>query len=66
MLVENFAKKTVKNPRFGHWFPAAQNTGHNTRTNKTYLEERARTERYYNSPVFYMRQCLNALDNAKK
>ena len=53
--------KTSKNNRFSHWFPPAHSTGHNTRNKNTYHEEIPRTERYKNSPVFYMRRRMNTI-----
>ena len=51
---DNFTIKTSKNPKYKSWFPLLNDTGHNTRTTNTYLEEYARTECYKNSPVFAM------------
>ena len=59
---DSFAKKTAMNPRYKDWFPKVPNTGHNTRSNTTYHEEFARTERMRNSPVFLMRRRLNQLN----
>ena len=61
-LVDSFAQKTSRNPRYNDtWFPKLEQTEHDTRNKLTYREEYARTERYKNSPVFYMRRRLNLL-----
>ena len=65
-LVDSFAKKTSKNPRYSAWFPRVAPTDHNIRERLTYQEEFARTERYKNSPVFYMRRRLNWLETEQK
>ena len=58
--IEKFAKKTLKNERFSSkWFPEAPPTDHNTRFPKRYLEERCRTSRLYNSPMYMMRRIIN-------
>lgn len=58
-IFKNFALKTAADPRFVHWFPKISETGHNTRNTYKYAEEYARTDRYFNSPVFNMRRLLN-------
>ena len=60
-LVDNFARKASRDPRFSHWFPPSPSTGHDTRKRPQYAIEACRTERYMNSPVFYMRRRLNDL-----
>ena len=61
-IFDEFARKSARNPRFAHWFPPSNTTGHDTRIKKPYLEEHARTERYKKSPVFKMRERLNAMN----
>ena len=57
-LTDKFAEKCVSNPRFCHWFPLR--TGRSSgRTGERYHEERAKTDRLFNSPIFYMRRRLN-------
>ena len=55
---EKFARTTVKNPKYAHWFPKnpAIRSGRNT---KIYKEEIANGNRLYNSPIFAMRRLLN-------
>ena len=58
----NFAKKLADSERFGILFPKCE-YDENTpvlRTQKTYLEEFARSERLYKSPLFNMRRLLNS------
>ena len=54
---DNFAVKCARSDRFGHWFP--KNTGRKTRNTDEYLEEFARCDRLYYSPIYYMRRRLN-------
>lgn len=57
-LTDKFAEKCVANPRFCHWFPLK--TGRMFgRTKEKYQETKAKTDRLNNSPIFYMRRCLN-------
>ena len=56
--VEKFARKTEGNPVYSHWFPPNPNPTSERNPTK-YLEEFARTNRLYNSPLFYMRRLLN-------
>ena len=61
LLAEKFAAKCVTNPRFMHWFPL-KSTRTSTRTKKEteiYKEEKARCDRLFYSPLFYMRRRLN-------
>lgn len=60
--LRNFAIKTSRNPRFAErWFPKNPPPVHHTRNPKIYLEEKATTDRLYNSPLYTMRRLLNAL-----
>ena len=57
-ICDKFAKKALDNPRFARiWFPerAARAGRHGER----FLEEQARTDRRFNSPLFYLRRRLN-------
>ena len=56
--VFKFAKKMASNPQFNHWFPKNPNR-QSERTSKPYLEEIAKSNRLYNSPLFTMRRVLN-------
>ena len=57
---DKFAAKCVDCPRFGHWFPRKE-VRRSTRktTGQEFLEEFARCDRLYYSPIFYMRRRLN-------
>ena len=57
-LCDKFAEKAVANPRFGHeWFP--ERTGRSGRHGERYKELPARTDRLFNSPLYYYRRRLN-------
>ena len=56
-LVDKFVERLAGSEWFGSWFPLRK--GRTTRGEDTYLEEYARCDRLYNSPVFYMRRRLN-------
>ena len=51
---DRFAAKCAASARFDHWFPMRGET-RRTRSKEEYVEEYARCDRLYNSPVFYMR-----------
>ena len=55
-LCDKFAHKAAANPRF-EWFPLR--TGRSGRHGDTYREFQARTDRLYNSPLYYFRRRLN-------
>lgn len=60
--VEKFALKNSQNWRVKEkWFPPAPHTIHDTRHKKKYLEEKSKTKRLYNSPIFTLRRTLNRL-----
>ena len=52
-----FAKKTAEGP-YAAWFPK-RDGGRSLRNGKEYVEEYARCDRLYNSPIFAMRRALN-------
>ena len=55
-----FAAKCIQSTRFEEWFPKVPDTGRRTRRGGgEYVEEYARCNRLYNSPLFYMRRRLN-------
>ena len=57
---DKFAHKCADSDRFAHWFPRRNlNTGRRTRATEEFIEEYARCDRLFNSPVFYMRRRLN-------
>ena len=57
-LCENFAQKSVKNPKFSTWFQVG---GPKTRSQKIrYSVPEANTKRFRNSPIPYLTDLLNA------
>ena len=63
-LTDKFAQKCVSNPRFCHWFPLK--TGRvSARSSEKYQEFKSKTDRLFNSPVFYMRRRLNGKEGKK-
>ena len=61
--VDRFALRLVDNPAFVHLFPLRPDDRRRSRVSHKYLEGHANTSRLFNSPVFYMRRRLNALEN---
>ena len=61
-LCDKFATKAAANPRFD-WFPLR--TGRSGRHAETYRELPARTDRLFNSPLFYFRRRLNGKPGKK-
>ena len=55
-LCDKFAQKAAGNPRF-EWFP--MRTGRSGRHGEAYQELQARTDRLFNSPLYYFRRRLN-------
>ena len=55
---QKFARNTLENPKYSHWFPAKNQT-RDTRSVAKFKEEKAIGNRLYNSPVFAMRRFLN-------
>ena len=45
------------------WFPELPSERSRARNSNKYLEEHAKTSRLFNSPLFYMRRRLNALEH---
>ena len=59
-LSDKFAEKCLKNERFSHWFRENQKSRRSSRSaGEKYEEGFARCQRYYNSPLFFMRRRLN-------
>ena len=56
---DRFAAKCAASERFSDWFPSREERGRVTRRREEYLEEYARCNRLFNSPIFYMRRRLN-------
>ena len=60
--IDRFVSKTLLNSRFSNtWFPVRDPAAMNIRGRRNYIETRARTSRYYNSPLSYMRRRANDL-----
>ena len=55
---DKFAGKCARSDRFEHWFPKREGR-RSARRGDEYVEEYARCDRLYNSPLFYMRRRLN-------
>ena len=60
-LSEMFTRKSADNPHFKKWFREKARNEYNARTELKYLEERQRTNRMMQIPVFKMRKLLNRL-----
>ena len=56
-LCDKFAEKAAASERFGDWFPLRG--GRTGRKGDTYQEFNARTDRLYNTPLYYYRRRLN-------
>ena len=60
--VDKFILKAVKNPRFcNEWFPKKPFYHKDLRKEMVFIEKYARTERLYNSPLYYYRRRLNEI-----
>ena len=57
--VDKFAARCAESDRFCSWFPRTQEGGRSRRHRDEFVEEYARCNRLYNSPLFYMRRRLN-------
>ena len=54
--------KALRSNRFSpSWFPLREVDEHNLRGRRPYVKTRARTGRYYNSPLAFMRRRANNL-----
>ena len=60
---DKFASKCLGSTHFSQWFPLRE--GGRSRKGETYVEEYARTNRLYNSPIFYMRRRLNGKEGKR-
>ena len=56
-LCDKFARKAMANPRFEDWFPLR--TARTGRHGDEFQEQNARTDRLFNSPLYYYRRRLN-------
>ena len=63
-LTDKFAAKCAASPRFCHWFPLKEGRT-SSRSGEKYLETKAKTDRLFNSPIFYMRRRLNGKEGKK-
>ena len=60
--VDKFVTKTLKNEKYKErWFQERNYEGPEIRNVRSIVETRARTMRYYNSPLAYMRRRANEL-----
>ena len=58
---DKFAAKCLSSDRFAGWFPLknTRRSGRRTGKSEEYVEFKARCDRLFNSPLFYMRRRLN-------
>ena len=54
-----FAKKSLKNDKFGKWFKPNTKTTNTRQDQLRFSEVYCRTERYQNSPISYLTKLLN-------
>ena len=60
--IDNFVLKTLDNPRFTDtWYPRREAHTHDIRNRNPFIETRATTQRYFNSPLSYLRRRANYL-----
>ena len=60
--IDNFVMKTINNSKFQNvWYPFRDEDVHNIRDRRPYKETRARTKRYFNSPLAFLRRRANEL-----
>ena len=67
VLCDKFARKSLSNPRFSHWFPV-KSTRTSARAGKCqeiFLEQKARCDRLANSPLFFFRRRLNGKEGKR-
>ena len=58
--IDNFIGKIIENPRFADtWFPLRDPDQRGLRDRRSFVESRARTNRFFNSPLSYMRRRAN-------
>ena len=60
-MVDKFITKASKHPTYSAWFPIRHMTGYDLRVERIYHEKRARTQRLYNSPLYFFRRRLNCI-----
>ena len=62
--VDRFIVKNYKNERFSNrWFPRRVNARQDIRKQKKFEEFKTNTDRFYNSPLNYMRRRINFLND---
>ena len=60
--IDNFIKKTVNNPRYkDSWYPLRDAPAYEMRDRRPFVETIARTSRYFNGPLSYLRRRANDL-----
>ena len=65
--IDNFVFKTVNNPRYRDtWYPLRQDPVQGLRNRKPFKETVARTNRYFNSPLSYLRRRANFLASGER
>ena len=65
--IDNFVTKTLCNERFSEaWFPLRSPDVHNLRDRRPYKETKSKTNRFYNSPLSFMRRRANDLFSASQ
>ena len=62
-LVERFALRLSKNPRFSSWLPENENSAYVLRRTQKYQELPFRTERLRRAPLYSFRRVLNFLES---
>ena len=65
LAVRKFALKSLNDPRFGpKWFKRRDDISQNIRARKPYREIRAKTARYYNSPLANLIRTVNCISTS--
>ena len=60
--VEKFVRKNINNPRFGpRWFPRRGDVDVDLRHRRRFEETRAKTQKYFRSPLLYMQRMANTI-----
>ena len=60
--IDRFILKTIDSERFSSsWFPLRENIDQDVRDRRPFCETRARTARYFNSPLSFMKRRANEL-----
>ena len=65
LAVEKFARKAMNNPRFCHqWFRPREAIETDLRRRRPFIETKARTTRYKNSPLLNLQRVANNIMTA--